>query len=442
MNFLSPALNLLVRCYSDPRANPKWILARWLEENRGGETSQVTRTFYGVLRKEIALTHIIGRFTRKKNRAIAPRCLVLLKIAIYLLVYSDSFPDHAVVDRTVALADRPFKGFLNATLRNVARQKLDLREELSRSADMTLRHSISPLLVENLGMISRDVAGDLEYLDSEPLFHLRVNPRLINFTAARQILVGEKIEFSEIPDLETFQVKRIGALICNHVKRGFFYLQNSGSQIVTAVAAAHAQQRVYDPFSAPGTKSVTLALLRPDVRLFSSDIHLGRLERMKDNIETLNLKGISPFAADALSLPVRTNSADLVLIDAPCTSSGTIRKNPDLKFRITGEMIAAKTAIQLAALKSLAAVFPRSRLLYAVCSFLHDETESLLEKLAADIPFRSIDLSPLLERYHVRFRTGRSGYYLLPSGLNNDLFYISLFQPVPGFHPQTTRFSS
>ena len=442
MNFLSPALHLLIRCYADPRANPKWILARWLEENRGSENNQVTRTFYGVLRKEIALTHIIGRLARKKNRAIPPRCLVLLKIAIYLLVYSDSFPDHAVVDRTVALADRPFKGFLNATLRNVARRKLDLQEELSRSTDMTLRYSISPLLVENLGMISRDVAGDLEYLDSEPLFHLRVNPRIIHFSAARQLLIREKIEFSEIPDLETFQVKRIGTLIRDHVQRGFFYLQNSGSQIVAAVAAAYARQRVYDPFSAPGTKSVTLALLRPDVRLFSSDIHLGRLERMKGNMEMLNLRGISPFAADALCPPLRTNSADLILIDAPCTSSGTIRKNPDLKFRITGEMIAADAAIQLAALRSLAEVFPHSLLLYAVCSFLHDETENLMEKLAADIPFRSIDLSPLLERYHAHFCKGKSGYYLLPSGLNNDLFYISLFQSAPGSQPQTTRFSS
>ena len=416
MNFLIPSLNLLIRCYADPRANPKWILARWLEENQGSENSQVTRTFYGVLRKEIALTHIIGRLARKKNRVIPPRCLVLLKIAIYLLVFSDSFPDYAVVDRTVALADRPFKGFLNAILRNVARRKFELREELSRSDDMTLRHSISPLLVENLERISQNVAGDLEYLDSEPLFHLRVNPRLIDFAAARRLLVREKVEFSEIPDLETFQVKRIGSLVRDHVKRGFFYLQNSGSQIVVAVAAAYARQRVYDPFSAPGTKSVTLALLRPDAHLFSSDIHLGRLERMKGNLEVLNLKGINPFAADALSPPVRADSADLVLIDAPCTSSGTIRKNPDLKFRITGEMIAAAAAIQLAALKSLAAVFPHSLLLYAVCSFLRDETENLMEKLAADIPFRSIDLSPLLERYHARFPPGSRAITFSPPG--------------------------
>lgn len=442
MNFLSPTLHLLIRCYADPRANPKWILARWLEGNRGSENNQVTRTFYGVLRKEIALTHIIGRLARKKNRVVPSRCLVLLKIAIYLLVYSDSFPDYAVVDRVVALADRPFKGFLNAILRNVARRKFELREELSRSADMTLRHSISPLLVENLDRISQHVAGDLEYLDSEPLFHLRVNPRLIDFAAARQLLVREKIEFSEIPDLETFQVKRIGELIRDHMQRGFFYVQNSGSQIIARAAATYARQRVYDPFSAPGTKSVTIALLRPDVRLFSSDIHFGRLERMKGTLEILNLKGIHPFAADALLPPMRTDSADLVLIDAPCTSSGTIRKNPDLKFRITGEMITANAAIQLAALKSLAAVFPHSLLLYAVCSFIGDETEALMEKLAADVPFRSVDLSPLLERYHARYLTGKSGYYLLPSGLNNDLFYISLFQTVSEFHPQTTRFNS
>jgi 16S rRNA C967 or C1407 C5-methylase (RsmB/RsmF family) len=99
-------------------------------------------------------------------------------------------------------------------------------------------------------------------------------------------------------------------------------------------------------------------------------------------------------------------------------------------------MIGRNAGLQLAALKSLAAAFPRSLLLYAVCSFLREETGGVLEKLAAEVPLRFIELSPLLERYNARFLKTDSGYYLLPSGLNNDLFFLSLFQPAPGLIPR------
>ena len=135
------------------------------------------------------------------------------------------------------------------------------------------------------------------------------------------------------------------------------------------------------------------------------------------------------FTADILRYPPGREAADLVILDAPCTSSGTLRKNPDLKNKIAAETVRRNAGQQKLMLASLAARFPHSRLLYAVCSFLREESEEVVEKAAVARGLRPAALTPLLSKYGFRLKQGKYGVYLLPSDLNNDLFYISLLEP-------------
>jgi 16S rRNA C967 or C1407 C5-methylase (RsmB/RsmF family) len=105
-----------------------------------------------------------------------------------------------------------------------------------------------------------------------------------------------------------------------------------------------------------------------------------------------------------------------------------LRKNPDLKSKINQEMIEKNARQQRLMLSSLVERFPQARWLYAVCSFIHEESEGVVEKVAAAKGLAAIAIQPLLEKYGFRVKTTKYGCYLLPSDLNNDLFYISLLE--------------
>jgi 16S rRNA (cytosine967-C5)-methyltransferase len=141
------------------------------------------------------------------------------------------------------------------------------------------------------------------------------------------------------------------------------------------------------------------------------------------------LGSISPFVADIFHYPQGKETADLVIIDAPCTASGTMRKNPDLKSKLNRDMIEKNARLQRLMLASIIERFPQARWIYAVCSFIHEEGEGVVAKVAAARGLQAVALAPLLEKYGYRLKTTKYGCYLLPSDLNNDLFYISLLEP-------------
>lgn len=429
MNFLAPAASVLLDYYREPQANLRLLLARFLQDYAGADKSALTRTVYGVARKDIALDHVIGLFLKNKGQKPPLPTQVLLKIAVFLLMYSDAYPEYAVVNEAVDAAARKEKPFVNAVLRQLLRRKREVSEQLAGSDDPSLRYSLSPLLLAGLRRIDASGETDLEYLDREPVFHLRFNPGRLSLERARQMLEGAAIPCRELRVLGCFETAAAGQVFEKPEELGDFYVQNTGSQAVAFVAAAKAEKEVCDVAAAPGGKSLTLACLRPDLKIWASDISALRLRLLEQNIRRLRLNGIQVFAADVLRYPAGREAADLIILDAPCTSSGTLRKNPDLKNKITPETVRTNAGQQKLMLASLATRFPRARILYAVCSFLAEESEEVVEKAAIARGLRPEAIAPMLGKYGYRLKEAKYGCYLLPSGLNNDLFYISLLEP-------------
>jgi 16S rRNA C967 or C1407 C5-methylase (RsmB/RsmF family) len=283
-------------------------------------------------------------------------------------------------------------------------------------------------LLAGLRQIAAASPADLEYLDREPAFHLRFNPKQLSRQQARQALAAAAIPCRELTELDCFETTAAALVLEKPEALRDFYLQNTGSQAVALLAAAVAGKTVCDVAAAPGGKSLTLACLRPEVKIWASDISPLRLRLLEQNIRRLRLANISTFTADIFHYPTGREAADLVILDAPCTSSGTLRKNPDLKNKIGPELIARNAGQQRLMLGSLAERFPRARLLYAVCSFLPEESEEVVEKVAMARGLQTLPVQPLLEKYSFRVKKAKFGCYLLPSELNNDLFYISLLE--------------
>ncbi|MBU4268537.1 MAG: methyltransferase domain-containing protein [Acidobacteria bacterium] len=428
MNFISPAASVLCDYFTDPQTNLRLLLTRFLEHYSGSDKNALTRTVYGVVRKDIVLEHVIGLFLKNKNQAPATATHVFLKIAVFLLLYSDSYPEYAVVNEVVNAVAKKEKPFVNAVLRQLLRRKQEVIKSVSSSENPGLKFSISARLLASLQQVSAATEADLEYLDREPAFHLRFNPKQMTMDQARQALNTVGIPYRELQQLDCFETTAAGQVLENPEQLGGFYIQNSGSQAVALLAAATAEKTVCDVAAAPGGKSLTLACLRPDVKIWASDISPQRLRLLEQNIRRLHLNTIFPFVADIFKYPQGREAADLVILDAPCTSSGTLRKNPDLKSKISKEMIEKNARQQRLMLASLVERFPHARWLYAVCSFIHEESEAVVEKVAASRGLQAVAIQPLLEKYHYRVKKTKFGCYLLPSELNNDLFYISLIE--------------
>lgn len=429
MNFIKPAAHILQEYYLDPQTNLRMLLTRFLDSYHDSDKSPLTRTVYGVVRKDIALEHVIGLFLKNKSQAPAPAVYTLLKIAVFLLVFSDSYPEYAVVNETVSAAAKKEKPFVNAVLRELLRHLQEVKGRLAQSANLSLKYAIAPGLVTSLKQIDAASEADLEYLDREPAFHLRFNPRQMTMDQARQILAAAGIPCRELPQLDCFETQAAGQVLEKSEELSGFYIQNTGSQAVALVAAAYAKKIVCDVAAAPGGKSLTLACLRPDLKIWASDVSPQRLRLLEQNIRRLHLDNISPFVADIFRYPQGQEAADLIIIDAPCTSSGTLRKNPDLKNKINRAMVEKNARQQRLMLASLVERFPHACWLYAVCSFIHEESEGVVEKVAAARGLEAVAIQPLLEKYHFRVKKTKFGCYLLPSELNNDLFYISLLEP-------------
>ncbi len=428
MNFIKPAAVVLREYFQDRETNLRLLLTRFLDSYRDGDKGPLTRTVYGVVRKDIVLEHIIRLFLKNKKQAPGRDAHTLLKIAVFLLVFSDSYPDYAVVNETVCAAAEKEKPFVNAVLRGLLRQLPEIRERLARSSDLSLKYSISPGLVRSLELLAAASEADLAYLDREPAFHLRFNPGQLTMNAARSALEAAGIPYCELPTLQCFETTAAGQVLEKAQQLRGFYVQNSGSQAVALVAAALAKGEVCDVAAAPGGKSLTLACLRPDLRIWASDINPQRLRLLEQNIHRLQLQNISPFVADVFKYPPGREATDLVIIDAPCTSSGTMRKNPDLKSKLTPEMIEKNSRLQRLMLTSLVERFPRARWLYAVCSFIHEEGEGVAARVAASRGLRAVAIAPRLEKFGFRIKQAATGCYLLPSELNNDLFYVSVLE--------------
>ncbi|MCK4836735.1 MAG: hypothetical protein KAT17_08850 [Candidatus Aminicenantes bacterium] len=427
---MDPAFQVLSRYYPDPRQNLKLLLNRALENLETGTSQSVTRLVYGVMRRQNTLDYFLANFSKIPLDQIPSENMVLLRMGIFLLIFSDSFPDHAVVNEIVSRCAHSARGFTNAILRNMARNKQQIKLETDRLTDPETKYSISKSLISSLGKLSDHLLQDLDYLNQEPLFHLRTNTCSLSASQLRKQLINEKISFKELKAFHSFEIKNPAKIIRQVLNRGYGYFQNTGSQLVSIIAAHYAREMVLDCCAAPGTKSMTLKLLNRKLKIVSNDIRLKRIQMMK-HYKGYDCPGDAYLMVSDIRESALKNRFDLILADAPCTSSGTLRKNPDLKLKINPPAIREQSDQQFQILKAIIARFSRAFILYTVCSFIPEETEAVLGRLFPSASgYHTLDLSPLLETFGFRYKKARWGFYLLPDkGLNNDLFYLALIKP-------------
>lgn len=351
-----------------------------------------------------------------------------LRVAAYQILFLDRVPARAAVHEAVELAktaadtsgSRAGAGhFVNAVLRRVAR-RADPEQWAVESgdsvADLAVNHSHSLELAR--GWVDRfgvEATRALLETNNRSKSGLGVMSSDRQTLAARLREDGAAVEESTLSPLGLV----VRGLEARQVVAAGGYIQDEASQAAALVPPPVASEWTFDAAAAPGGKSLALAAAAPGLSIVAGDLRLDRLSRLAANVRRLGTEEIHMLAGDALAPALRSRSCDRVLFDAPCSGSGTLRKHPELKWRITADEIRRLQALQLEGLRALAPlVAAGGRLCYVTCSIEVEENEAVVEAFLDDAPgwrLEELVLSPEL----AHFITPSGGWQVLP-GDNHD----------------------
>jgi 16S rRNA (cytosine967-C5)-methyltransferase len=252
---------------------------------------------------------------------------------------------------------------------------------------------------------------------------MRVNTLKTNRDTCRERLKEEGIETerSPISPVGLIARKRFNAASSLAFKEGWFEMQDEGSQIVSLIAAPQPGATVIDACAGAGGKTLHLAdLMRNQGKIFAIDIDPKRTSELELRSARAGITIVRTLGREGLAPEELAGKADLVLVDAPCSGSGTLRRNPAFKWTITESLVEHQSELQRTILQFNAQFTkPGGTLLYCTCSLFRKENEDVVEAFLAGHP-----------EYHLERREGlvesaEAAITLLPHLHNTDGFFIA-----------------
>ncbi|HYG65708.1 MAG TPA: transcription antitermination factor NusB [Thermoanaerobaculia bacterium] len=430
-----------------------WVLDRTLQSLAPAESflaSALTRfdeRDQGLLRELVLgslrwlrrLDHVITTASSRPFEQIEPVLRSPLRIATYQLLFLDRIPPHAAVHEAVEqanqLSHRGAASFVNGVLRRIARSPR-LEDWPVEERDLVRRLGIEKSHPDFL------VARWLSRLGeerTEALLDANNRPKPMQLLAFRdrggrellaEALIDEGLEV-EPASLSSLglTVRRGNPLASAAFARGDFYVQDEASQAAALIPPPRPGERVLDAAAAPGGKTFSLVAHEPGVVPALADVSLARALVLRGNLGRLR-RGLPLLVADAGVPPFAPGPRfDRVILDLPCTGTGTLRRHPELKWRISEDEIGRLSRQALRLMEGAAPlVAPGGNLVAITCSLEPEENEEVVASFLADHPELSLlPLEGLLEPAMAQGLIGRGGWRM-PTGGDHDGFTVHVLQ--------------
>ena len=393
----------------------------------------------GVLRRQLWLDHLIQHYTTRHVAHLDLSVRLVLRLGLYQLRFLSRVPASAVVNESVNLVRfarlRSADTFVNAVLRRATREpEVDPASEILDPIErLSVVTSHPRWLVERwIKAFGAEETEAFARANNEPA---PVAFRVVH-SRAREAEVVKRLQEAGAALVASSLVKgawRItGAspLLSELAKRGEIYLQDEASQLVATVVEAQAGQRLLDLCSAPGSKTSQIADLTQDSALIvAGDIHEHRLRTVVTTAELQGFTSIHCVAVNGIqTLPFPDSTFDRVLLDAPCSGTGTLRRNPEIRWRISPADIDDLAERQRHLLFNAArAVKPGGRLIYSTCSVERDENEGVVQTfLENKDSFTRVELP-----VDNRLLTSLGAVRTWPHREGTDGFFICAFERKP-----------
>jgi 16S rRNA (cytosine967-C5)-methyltransferase len=354
------------------------------------EAGLLTEIVLGVLRRRAILDHAVAGASSRALDAIDREVLISLRIGAYALLFLDRVPDFAAVDTAIDLVKEAGSGraagFANGVLRRIAREREALLPPRPSPGDVSAlalfrSHPlwITRRLVDRVGW---DHADRLLAANNEPAATVLAPwPRAGTAAALAASLAADGVEVE--PCRFVLDALRVVSGVPQRAaafRNGACWIQDEASQLATALFGTTVGPHVLDACAAPGGKTLGLAARMPSGGfLVAADRHTKRLLRLKQNVSRVRADNVVVLATDMLRPGLVSGWFDDVLVDAPCSGTGTLRRHPEIRWRLRPDELSELGDRQRMMLDAVAdLVRPGGRLVYSVCSTEPEEGEAVL----------------------------------------------------------------
>ena len=396
----------------------------------------LTHLVYGELRFQGHLDWIIAKLYQGDFSILDEKIKNVLRIALYQLKFSERLPDFAVVDEAVKIAKKinPAKSALvNAILRNYLRSGKNISFpsfEKNPAEHIASFHSHPLWLVKKwINIFGKDETVALCAANNEiPPLTIRVNTLKTTREELKEKLVSSGLDINETtfsPDGFTLSHADQPIQKTSFFHKGFIRIQDEGSQCISYLVSPKENETVLDICAGTGGKTTHLAaILKNKGQIVAIDRDSEKISELKKEAVRMGITNITAETADlSISLPDSLKKRfDHVLVDAPCSGTGTLRRNPEIKWRIRPEDLHNHTAVQkLILCNSALAVKKGGHLIYSTCSLLPEENECIIDDfIKSNKRFSLCKPTSLIKP---QLLDNRNFYHTYPHANNMDGFF-------------------
>lgn len=366
-------------------------------ELSGRDAALATQLCFGVLQNQMLLDFYLSKFSNIPLKRMEGKVVQTLRLGAYQMLFLTRIPHSAAVNSAVALVKAHCKnpraaGMVNGILRSMERslQNMPVIPQGDPVAYLSTLYSHPEWLVKEfiLSLGEEETAQLLAADNSQPPTAVMVNTTRTTAETLKAMLEADHVEAEPHPWLENcLLLSRTGDLErLEAFQQGLFYVQDPASRLSVMAAGAKPGMRVLDCCAAPGGKSFAAAIaMENQGEIVSCDLHPHKKKLIQAGADRLGLTIITPKTADGkVFRPEWERAFDLVLVDAPCSGLGVIRKKPDIRYKDPAPL-ADLPAVQLDILRNAARyVRPGGTLMYSTCTLLYRENGEVVETFLAE----------------------------------------------------------
>ncbi|WP_342551932.1 16S rRNA (cytosine(967)-C(5))-methyltransferase RsmB [Paenibacillus sp. FSL R7-0652] len=409
-------------------------------ELSSADAGLATELVYGTIARRNTLDYYLERFVAKGMAKLQSWVRSLLRISAYQLIYLDRIPEHAVVSEAVNLAKKlghqGISGMVNGVLRNMIRNKeqLHIPSDLPAPERISLEHSHPLWMVERwIAQYGEETTEAICRANNEPpAVSVRVNTTM----TTRDKLMEEMADAGAVVDVSRLSPDGIlvrsggNMALTSWYRDGLFSVQDESSMLVAEAVAPEEGHHVLDCCAAPGGKTAHMAeKMRDRGHITANDVHAHKRELILEQAERLGLSCIDAVTGDALDLNKRyaESSFDRILLDAPCSGLGVIRRKPDVKWTKSASDIEEISSLQRELLDRAAPLLkPGGILVYSTCTIEASENEEMVADFLNRHPeYRAIGTPFWSQPEAANWKPVNGGVQILPQYAHSDGFYIA-----------------
>lgn len=413
------------------------LLNSLIEKNKveGKDTGLLTEIVYGTIQRREALDFYLQPFLKKKPEQWVK---ILLRLSLYQMLFLDRVPAHAVIHEAVEIAKKRghqgIASLVNGVLRSVQRQGVPSLETISDPAERLAVETSHPKWlvqqwIEEYGIDAARKMCEVNMLPPVPTARVNVSKTTVEEALAMLKDEGVEARRGELAE-DAILIEKGNVAHTRAFQDGFLSIQDESSMLVARALGPEQGDHVLDSCAAPGGKTTHIAeRLHGTGRVLSLDLHPHKVKLIRQQADRLHLANVDTKAMDARKVreAFQPESFDKILVDAPCSGFGVIRRKPDIKLGKQPEDSERLSHIQLAILREVAPLLKQGgRLVYSTCTIEKAENENVMQQFLQSHPEFEWDTSmkerlpKALEPY-----THDGQVQILPHYFATDGFYIA-----------------